>query len=765
MAAVNTDSAKALIGTDALKRRYIQENSGGDKEIVLAVEGISCAGCIPGLEAKIRTITGVKTAAINHSNYRASIVWDPARISSELLLDRIQGFGYGIRPYQALEQERVINDEKKQSLTRLFIALAFGMQVMMITVALYLGDAMGMEERHRHALRYAAMLMTLPVLLISARPFFENAWKGIRRYALNVDVPVSLALILAYGGSVLATLGYQGQVYFESVVMFVVLLLSARYLETVARHKGIEAISDMEKSVPEVATRIDHNGNRILVDIVELKPGDRVIVGPGDLVPVDGRVCHGESSVNESIITGESLPVLKRSGDFVIAGSANFQNPLTIEVRKPATDSVVNNLVKITTQAQHGKSRVSRLADKLAAQFVWGVLITALFAGAYWWFLDRDLWLPVVISTLVVACPCALSLATPTAFVAAMSNLTRRGILPVKSDFLDRLPEVNHIIFDKTGTLTTGKFSVSRIETVPQISQARAIAIAKALNKDSKHPLSQGLANLETDLSYVGQQIDHRHGGGVSGFIEGARWALGSERFVADIAGLEQMQVPWQQPSSPSSVCFLACNQQIMAKFELVDTIRPEAKSVIDKLKNKQIALSVYSGDSEAAVESVAASLGIDDYQGALLPEEKLQLARALISQGKSVAVVGDGLNDAPLMAAASVSVAMGHGADLSKITSDVVLTHDNLSGLISTFDVGEKTTGVIKQNYIWAAAYNLLAIPAAIFGLVPPWVAALGMSASSLIVSVNALRLLKRSDKTDNALTTDRQNHSVLAG
>ena len=737
-------SAATFVGTEALRKRYVRNRGESEQEITLTIRGISCAGCIPGLESGILSIRGVKQAAINRANFRATISWNPHDLDAEDLLAKIEALGYAIEPYQALQQEQRVASEKRIALRRILIAVGLGMQVMMITVALYFGEAMGMDEIYEHVLRYAAMLLTLPVLIISARPFFVNAWSGIKRGSLNVDLPVSMALLLAYGGSVFATLGFPGQVYFESVVMFVVLLLSARYLEVIARYKSIASISEMEKSVPEVATRIEENGQRQVVDVNELRPGDRVLVSPGSLVPADGVVTDGSSRVDESIISGESAAVPKQPGDFVLAGSVNIENTVTLTVNRAAPDSMVANLVKMTSSSRDRQSGGARLADSLARQFVWGLLLIALFAGGYWWLVDREMWLPVVISTLVVACPCALALATPTAFTAVMSRLAGRGILPIQSGFLDHIRRVDHVIFDKTGTLTEGRFSVEKVETDEHTAPSRAAGIAAALSRDNRHPLSLALSRFGEVHGVIARNVEFINGAGALGDIRGQRYALGSAQFIRRTFGHRSSQQNLSPPGPGRSICLLANQQGILARFEFADTLRPEARSIVDALRQNGISVSIYSGDNENAVAAIATALGITDFHGGMLPEEKRRQAEFLIQSGKRIAVVGDGLNDAPLISCAPVSIAMGDGADLSKLSADVVLMNNNLQDLLALFEAGSAADKVIRQNYAWAAAYNLLAIPAAIFGLVPPWAAALGMSLSSLIVSANSLRLTK---------------------
>jgi Cu2+-exporting ATPase len=731
-----------------LFERYVNSNGRGEKEITLSVQGISCSGCISRIESRILNLAGVLSIQVNPSTHRAIVVWDDTRLNLPELLGRFSSIGYRATPYQNREQENITEDERRQALIRISVSAALGMQVMMIATALYFGDAYGMEERFQSLLRLIAMFLTIPVLVFCGAPFFKSAWRNLSRGSVGVDVPVSLALLVAFFGSVAATLGYPGQVYYESIVMFVFLLLSARYLELAARRASLSTVSKMGKSMPEQAMRVDSAGNLNVADVNYLKVGDHIRVAPGEIIPADGILLEGTTTVSESVLTGESTPINKSVGDEVITGGVNIENGITIRVTRMAHNNALSQLMHLTERAQSTKPNAAKLADRISGVFITGILVLAFFSGAFWWFYNPSMWLPVVVSTLVVACPCALSMATPAAFVAAMSALTRKGIVPVKSDFLEDLTAVDHIVFDKTGTLTDGELSLQRTVVAPDWLKSQALSIASALNCESKHPLAVKFRELGYENNVVAKDINHTLGGGVTGNIDGEQYAIGSIGFITRFLDNDVEIRNWVDVDFPRSVCLLANRNHVLARFEFTDDLRADAKQVVRKFKQMGHSISLLSGDHELVVKNTAAQVGIDDHHAGLSPTDKLQYLEKLQSSGKHVAVFGDGLNDAPILAAGTVSFAMGQGADLAKINADVVLLNNRLSDVLAVFDIARRTRSIIKQNFTWAIAYNLLAIPAALSGLIPPWLAAIGMSTSSLIVSANALRLLRTGKK-----------------
>ncbi len=714
----------------------------------MSVAGITCSGCIASIESKIRRHPGIQSIQVNPATHRASVRWDGEALPFERVIRLFSESGYPAVPYQASWQEEDIELERRKALVRIGVAAALGMQVMMISVALYFGEAYGMDPGYQSVLEFAAMLMTLPIMVFAAKPFFMAAASNLGRWTVGVDVPVSIALLAAFFGSVVATFGYPGQVYYESIAMFVFLLLSARFLELGARRNSLNAIFKMEKAVPEMALKWAASGKTERVDIQDLRVGDRIFIGAGEVLPADGVVIGGRSTVDESILTGESEPVHKSAGARVIAGSINLDNDLRVRVGELTENNTVNQIAYLAESAQGTKPRLAKLADGIASRFVGFVLLLAVVAGGYWWFKDQSIWLPVVISTLVIACPCALSLATPTAFIATMGRLTKRGIVPVKGEFLEDIAAVEHICFDKTGTLTIGEPGIHRVTVAPGWDQSGAMDIAAALNRASSHPFAKAFRDGATGRRELNaENIDNTAGSGLTGRINGQWYCIGSTEFVStQLPGA--LSPEWSERNGVHSVCLLADSNGVIARFELSDTLRQDAVQTIAALKRRGLSISLLSGDHQNAVAAVAEKLGIADFQSGLSPDGKKEAVKERIARGQGVTVVGDGFNDAPVLASATVSLAMGQGAGLSKRHADVVLLNDRLLDMIEVFDASRRTRRIIKQNMAWAIGYNLLALPAAVSGLVPPWLAAIGMSLSSVVVSVNAVRLSRESGK-----------------
>ncbi len=714
----------------------------------MSVAGITCSGCIASIESKIRRHPGIQSIQVNPATHRASVCWEGDALSFERVIRLFSESGYPAVPYQASRQEEDIESERRKALVRIGVAAALGMQVMMISVALYFGEAYGMDPGYQSALEFAAMLMTLPIMVFAAKPFFMAAASNLRRWTVGVDVPVSIALLTAFFGSAITTFGYPGQIYYESIAMFVFLLLSARFLELGARRNSLNAIFKMEKAVPEMALKSTTSGKTERVDIQDLQIGDRIFIGAGEAVAADGVVVGGRSTVDESILTGESEPVHKSTGSRVIAGSINLDNDLRVRVSELTENNTVNQIAHLAESAQGTKPRMAKLADGIASRFVGFVLLLTVVAGGYWWFRDESMWLSVIISTLVIACPCALSLATPTAFIATMGKLTKRGIVPVKGEFLEDIAAVEHICFDKTGTLTTGEPGIHRVIVVPGRDQSAAVDIAAALNRASSHPFAkafrgQAAGRRELDA----ENIDNTAGSGMTGWINGEWYCIGSTEFVgAQLPGA--LPPEWSERNGVHSVCLLGDSNGVIARFELSDALRQDAVQTIAALKRRGFSISLLSGDHQNAVAAVAEKLGIADFQSGLSPDGKKEAVKERIARGQGVTVVGDGFNDAPVLASATVSLAMGQGAGLSKRHADVVLLNDRLFDMIEVFDASRRTRRIIKQNMAWAIGYNLLALPAAVSGLVPPWLAAIGMSLSSVVVSVNAVRLSRDGGK-----------------
>ncbi len=617
---------------------------------------------------------------------------------------------------------------------------------MVLSIALYIGDWSGMEAGFRTFFRWIGLLLTTPVLLYSGAPFFRGAWRDLRNRSVGMDVPVALGILVAFSGSVHASWTGQGEVYYDSVVMFIFFLLTSRHFELMARKRGAEALEQLSQAMPAMATRIINTAageQQDIVPLTELQAGDTVLIKPGESVPADGTITTGESSVSEALLTGESTPLRKHQGARLIGGSINIESPLYLRVEQVGLETVLAEIMRLLEQAQNEKPAITLLADRVASWFVAVVLVIAAVVGYYWWQQAPDSWLPILVSVLVVTCPCALSLATPTAISAATGTLLGHGLLTVRSHSLETLARCSHVIFDKTGTLTFGTPAVSRVQCLSHLDERTVLAIAAALEQQSEHPVGKAIITAASGgKTITATDIRNHPGAGISAHIDNSPWFIGNADFIAKHTQNDIEALP-ADPAHGSEV-ILADARQLHARFLLRDTLRPEAAAVIRTLQRSGKQVVLLSGDSASAAQQLAAETGIEDVRAGMSPADKLQQVQALQQQGAVVAMVGDGINDAPVLAAANVSIVMRDAAHISQASADMVLLSNNLEALPRGMRLAGKTLRVIRQNLSWAAGYNLVALPAAALGFVAPWMAAIGMSSSSLLVVLNALRLTR---------------------
>lgn len=734
------DILKKLVIYDnpALQQQFVTtQQSGAIKETSLILEGIVCAACIWLNERHVSALPGVVEFRVNFSTHRASLRWDESRIHLSEILQAITAIGYLAHPVDAQRQEQVHKRERNRALRRLAVAGLGAMQVMMLAVALYAGAYYGIDSSLAQFFRWISWFVATPVLTYSAWPFYQAAWRDLRRWHLGMDVPVALSIFAAYIASSYATITAQQDVYFDSVTMFVFFLLTGRYLEMQARHRAGEAAESMIKLIPAMTNKILHDGREQIIAVMELVPGDVVRVKPGETVPADGVVIAGTSSVNESLLTGESLPIRKQRGMQVIGGSLNVESPLEIRIEKVGNQTVLAAIQRLLERAQTEKPDIARLADKTASWFIVGLFILAAVVGSYWWMHDSQRAFWVVIAILVVTCPCALSLATPVALIAATGRLVQLGVLTTRGHALETLAKVTHVVFDKTGTLTTGQLRVEEVVVCGSLSQAQIWQIAASLEQGSEHPLAKAICNnTHTDILHV---VDRQAvpGQGVQGFIDGQQYRLGRSEFVWPTGLPSSIDI-----RSTRTHIALANDQQLLAVFYLEDHLRQDAAIAIRELKSMGLTVSLLSGDHQVVVNEVAQRLEITQATGNLLPEDKLRLLKQGQANGEVIVMVGDGVNDAPVLAAAQVSIAMGNGTQLAQASSDMILLSEQLTHIPLAIAMARQTHRVIRQNLGWAIIYNLLALPLAAIGWVTPWMAGIGMSGSSLLVVLNALGL-----------------------
>jgi len=734
---------------DSVQQSFVRHNDteqGDLREADLILEGITCAACVWLNERHISALPGVKAVAVNYSTHRARVEWVNDQIKLSGILEAITRIGYLAHPYDPDRQQQLLEDERKQQLRRLGLAGVLGMQVMMIAVALYMGDHFGMESHFKTFFHWVSLGLTLPVLLYSAQPFFRSAIRDLKHKQAGMDVPVSLGISVAFIGSVWTTFSGHGEIYYDSVVMFVFFLLTGRYFELVARKRSAENADELVHGVPAVTTRIDKDGTESLITVAELCVGDHVRIKPGETFPADGVVIDGRSSIDESLLTGESLPVPVEVKGTVIGGAINIESPLMVRVEKTGQDTVLSGIMRLLERAQTEKPRITQLADRTAAWFVLGVLVLATSVVGYWWQEGVTVWLPVTIAVLVVTCPCALSLATPTAVTAATSKLTRHGLLTTRGHALETLARATHFIFDKTGTLTKGKLELHEARVLSDLSEQDCLRRAIALESGSEHPVAQALRHALDEIVEPATDIQNTPGMGVTGQVDGRQVWIGTPLYISQQVGHSVPDDVLQAMRADGhTVIALADKDTLHALFALGDQLREGSAELVSQLQAAGRKVVLLSGDHTQAVARVAEQTGITDWQAELLPDDKLAAVKAIQQQGAIVAMVGDGVNDAPVLAAAQVSIAMASGTQLAAASADMLLLSSDMHAISEGRDTAQRMLTIIRQNISWAIAYNVLALPAAAAGFVAPWMAAIGMSASSLLVVGNALRLLRK--------------------
>lgn len=709
------------------------------KQANLLLEGITCAACSWLIETHLKKNPAIQSVTVNVSTHRCAIVWD-SRTSLSDIFRSLAAIGYGPRPATDDQQQQLIKKENRIALFRIGVA-GFGMmQAMMVAVGMYTGAT----DFWLDFLRWLSMLVATPVVFFSAWPFFQAAWRSVKMRHLVMDVPVALAIGLAYLASVWATITSTGEVYFESVSMFTFFLLLGRYVELRARHRNRLAFGNLAQLMPLTACCLREENGCELEQNLPLKmvqPGDLVLVKPGETFPCDGRVIAGESAVVEALLTGESNPVTKTIGDKVIAGTLNQHSPLKIEVTAVAGQTQLSAIERMATRAAEEKPQQVLAADRMARFFIARLLIVCSAVFAFWmWYRPEDaFW--ITLSVLVVTCPCALALAMPAALSAATANLRKRGFLVARGHVIEGLNEINRVIFDKTGTLTRGQFVVESVVPCAStlLSRDELLSLAAALEAGSNHPLAAAFNPWRDRL--IASDIRHITAAGVEGCIAAKYYRLGTPSFIASWSGNTEPLLPPQD--SHHTWLLLAEQGQALAWIGLVDEIRPDAALLIQRLKKQGIAIELLSGDQPSAVLHLAQQLGIETYTACATPGDKLSHLSARQTAGDKVLMIGDGINDVPVLAGADVSVAMASASDLAQTRADAVLLNNQLAVLADALGVSRRTKAVIQQNLRFSLMYNLLALPLAAAGMIPPWLAAIGMTASSLIVIFNALRLV----------------------
>lgn len=688
------------------------------------IEGLSCAACVWLIEKQLQDLPKIQDARVNLTTGRMQLKWHPQAKLSQVIA-QVKALGYGIKPYSQSNAEKQAAKENRQFILRLAVANLASMQVMMNTFFLT-GHELGIADIA--LINWMSLILTLPVILYSCQPFFINAWRGLKHRQPGMDVPVSLGLGLAFIASLWSTFTGTGETHYESVTMFAGFLLIGRYIEFRARRAFGDSGNELEDVLPLTCHRVV-NGRSEEITVNKLTPNDLVQVSPGMRFPCDGIIVSGQTEVDCSYFSGESLPVARGPKDSVQAGTLNLSQVVQIKALNTGSNTQISALRQLMDRASESKPRIAELADIVSRYFVVAVLIICSFTFALWWFwLDQERAFWVALSVLVVTCPCALGLATPMSLSVATTTLRRNGFLITRSHVLERLTQVQNLLFDKTGTLTKGQLKLQQVIPIAQLDETQILALVAAMEQGQNHPIAQALVQAGPEqLPQLDDKINH--GQGISARWQGQQYRLGKPQWVAN-------SMP---PDDQFAWLLLANEQGLVAWLALSDELREDAHQAISQLTNRGYQLQVLSGDQHNRVQALTKTLGIPSFAADLRPEQKLDRLKGLTEPSL---MVGDGLNDAPILAAADVSVAMANASELTRHNSDVLLLNNQLTLLPRALTMAQLTQANIKQNLSIALIYNLLALPAAMAGLIAPWLGAIGMTLSSVVVVVNALRL-----------------------
>ena len=717
-------------------------------ESVLLVQGMYCAACSDAVESAVAGRPGVLSAQVHAATRRLVLRWDPALTRISDLARAVGDAGYRLLP---LQQALSVNErlaETRKALWRLFVAGFCMMQVMMYTTPMYVTEPGEIDADLLHLLRWACWILSVPVLLFASGPFFRNAWRDLRQGRVGMDTPVSIGILVTFIASSGATFDPAGpwghEIWYDSLTMFVFFLLGGRYLELKARDRTAGALDALINRLPERCERQRDDGGFEPVSLKRLQAGDVVRVQAGQAFPGDGRLLSDGATVDEALLTGESHPVTRRRGEALVAGSFNLAGAALMRIERLGRDTRFAQIVQLMERAATDKPRLARLADRIAAPFLLLVLLAAALSGWWWWQINPDRAIAVAVAVLIVTCPCALSLATPVAMLASAGALARRGVLVRRLQAFEALAGIDTVVFDKTGTLTRDRVVLREVLVRDGLDPQRALALAAPLARASLHPVSRAIARAAEEIRLpepAFSEVQEVPGRGLQAGQGDALLRLGSAGFC----GLDEAELLRAGRSVADRPCAFLCDARgWLATFVLDEGVREEAAAVVARLHELGLETRLLSGDRAQAAERVARQLGIKVVVAQASPERKLAELLELQQQGRRLAMVGDGLNDGPVLARADCSFALGHGAPLAQAQSDFVVQSGQLDEVVAAIVLARKTLQVVRQNLVWAAVYNLLAVPLALAGWMPPWLAGLGMAASSLLVIGNALRLAR---------------------
>lgn len=714
--------------------------------IDILVSGITCPSCVWLLERMLGRVPGVEHVSISYSGGIASLRFDHERVVPLELFSVIARLGYSPRPYSTDQSEKEARRERDDLLLRFGTALFLTMQLMAYSYALYAGYFQGMGEGMKQLLQYVSLLVTTPVVFYSGWPFIVGAWRSLKTAAPGMDLLIAMGALSAWFYSVWALFSGQ-ETYFESAATIVTFVLIGRLLELSVRRRAMSGISALYGAAPQRATVVGDGGSR-LVDVEEVRPGELLLVRQGERFPVDCLIVEGETEVDQSLATGESQPVLLVCGDDVRSGCVNVSAPVTVQALRPAGQSYLMRVASLVQMAQAGKPKLQQLADRVSGWFVPAVILLALLdcAGRLLYFgASTGAAIMSALSIVLIACPCAMGLAVPAAVLAACSRSASLGIILRGGDVIERLGSIDSALFDKTGTITCGRPSVMQLDTYSDHAGSVVLQAAATVEEQASHPLARAIVQHAAEQGYQPEpcrEFRSVPGRGISGILpNGARVLCGSQSFLLE-QGISA-EIDRQFDISAIAV-LIAIDGRLAGRFVLSDQLREGARAVISGLAAEQMDIRLISGDHQATVDRIAAEIGVSSAQGGMTPDQKLVYVTELQQRGRRVLMVGDGVNDAPALAAATVSCSLSGSSDIALENADVIITGDDLSRIATAYRISRATMTIIKQNLAWAFVYNIIGIPLAMTGLLTPVYAAVAMTASSLLVSLNSLRLMR---------------------
>ena len=729
---------------DEVQQDFVR-SQGEIRDAHLLVEGIHCAACVWLIERGMMRIDGVLQANVNLAGKRLHLRWDGSRVKLSILIKRLSQIGYAGVPYDPDVAEGAMKKTNRAMLFRLFFAGFTMMNMNLITIALYTGADRGEFLNFFH---WMAFVLATPTVLYSGYPFFKGAWSGLRNARLTMDLPIALGLTVTYAYSLYATLTKMDEVYFDTVTNLTFVILIGRYLEGMFRHQAISATSRLMDLQPRVATVL-RDGEELMISVRAVKLGERVLVKPGSKIPMDGVVCEGHSSVDESMLSGESMPVRKSTGNSVAAGTINGSGALVVEVRASSQESKLAKIIRLVEEAQSSKAPIQRISDSIVP---WFVLVTLLCAGiTFWiWSDNFELALMAATSVLIITCPCALGMATPMSIAVASGLGAKHGILVKNGEVLETLSKVTHFVFDKTGTLTEGKMRVEQVLVASGRDEAGLIALAAGVERYSEHSVAQAIVRWvdERKLAYRNLAVLGFHasaGAGVQASVEGKSVLIGTadwlQRNRIELQG--DLLLPLDKLEAQAKTCVhLAVDGQHVAVLVIADILRAEAQALVNTLRASGIGMTLLTGDRKPVADAIAAQLGGMEVIAEVLPQDKDRVVQQLQQRGECVAMVGDGVNDAPALIRADVGIALGSGTDVSVESADIVLMQNELDKVRQATLLSRRTLRTIRQNIGLSFVYNIIMVPLAMMAHVTPLVAALTMPVSSLLVIGNAARI-----------------------